>query len=229
MPYTPSYLNYALGDEEISYEDEGKKVIFRRRKIADLSVSSNGICACDPLVSPETPPYVQKVPSGQYPVYLSIAYIGTDQRVGFSALVFSNEPVIRWEMAVLPKQDINQLKQTDIFGYGVDSGTGCFMDSESAELLNKRMRTEEAYYEVITDELDKTQINTWAWANIELSSKPYANFVAFSTGYGDGMYASYFGFGKKNAPVCLVTDFALIYDRQTEVTTKKSLWNFWRK
>ena len=234
MAYLPSHLKYALSDEEIVHNDDGKEILFKRTKIADLSVNSPEICACDPLVCPDTPPFTQKVPTGRFPVYLSIAHIRTDRRVGFAALVFSKEPVHRWEMALLPKQNISKLKPEEIFGYGVDSGTGCFIDSHSAALLNTRMQGEDAYYEVITDELDKTQVNTWAWANIELSSNPSANFVAFSTGYGDGMYASYFGFGADKVPLCLVTDFGLIYEKQTEEEQadkkpKSNRWMFWKK
>jgi hypothetical protein len=229
MPYTPSHLQYALSDEDIKYNDEGKELLFKRKKIAELIVSSSQICACDPLVCPETASFTQKAPTGTFPVYLSIAHIGTDQRVGFAALIFSQSPVVCWEMAVLPKQDASKLKPGDIYGYGVDSGTGCFMDSLSAAQLNSRMQGEEAYYEVITDELDKTQINTWAWANIALSINPPANLVVFSTGYGDGMYASYFGLGEDKLPVCLVTDFGLIYEKPEEATPKTNRWAFWKK
>jgi len=135
---------------------------------------------------------------------------------------------------VLPKQDVTKLKSEEIFGYGVDSGTGCFIDSHGAALLNARMKGDDAYYEVITDELDKTQVNTWAWANMELSNSPSANLVAFSSGYGDGMYASYFGFGEGKVPICVVTDFGLIYEKSLEgekvvEKPKNSRWMFWKK
>jgi len=74
-------------------------------------------------------------------------------------------------------------------------------------------------------------VNTWSYAVIALSDDPPANFAAFSTGYGDGFYGSYFGFGSNASPVCLVTDFGLIYDKQHESTTgsRKNKWLFWKK
>ncbi|HOB24973.1 MAG TPA: DUF4241 domain-containing protein, partial [Kaistella sp.] len=33
------------------------------------------------------------------------------------------------------------------------------------------------------------------------------NIFAFETGYGEGFYASYIGFGKDNQPIKIITEF----------------------
>ena len=47
------------------------------------------------------------------------------------------------------------------------------------------------------------------WATIQVSNSTPANIIAFSSGYGDGAYASYWGYDAAGTLVCLVTDFAL--------------------
>ena len=47
-------------------------------------------------------------------------------------LRLSDEKPVRWEMALLPNQNIAALKGGEVFCYGVDSATGGFMDSEAA-------------------------------------------------------------------------------------------------
>ena len=39
-----------------------------------------------------------------------------------------------------------------------------------------------------------------------------ANCVAFMSGYGDGIYSSYWGLDANGAPLCLTTDFEVFTD-----------------
>ena len=47
------------------------------------------------------------------------------------------------------------------------------------------------------------------WANVQVSDRTQANIVAFSSGCGDGAYASYWGYDSTGNLVSLVTDFSL--------------------
>lgn len=58
------------------------------------------------------------------------------------------------------KQDLSALKEGGIFGYPVDSGTGCFMDRAAREALNEEMRANPDYYEKMLAEMDKTYVHT---------------------------------------------------------------------
>ena len=100
------------------------------------------------------------------------------------------------------------MEEGEVFGYGVDSGTGCFMDEETARLVVEELDAEE-FSDALIGEMDKTYENTWSWANLELETGKGATIVAFSTGIGDGMYASYFGLDESGEVVSLVTDFSL--------------------
>jgi hypothetical protein len=105
-------------------------------------------------------------------------------------------------MATLQGKDVNTLKENEIFGYGVDAGTGCFMDAEAAKILAGREDGHEFYEQVIEPVYDE-------WADIPLNEDGL-NMILFRSGWGDGFYASYWGFDENDEVACLVTDFAVL-------------------
>ena len=60
-----------------------------------------------------------------------------DQRVAYASLKIGDGKAHYWEMALLPDQDITALEENHIFCYGVDSGTGCVMESAAAQANGK--------------------------------------------------------------------------------------------
>src|SRR5262249_17892115 len=162
----------------------------------------------DPFVFPETAAFNVQLNPGRYPVVLSVAHFGdTDQRVAYASIRIRDGQPHHWELAVLPNQDVNALEPDHIFCYGVDAGTGCFMDLKASQALIERMNDDEDYFQTLIAELEKTYVHTWSWANVEMDTKTNANLIAFSSGLGDGCYPSYFGFDEKENPLLLVTDF----------------------
>ncbi len=169
-----------------------------RTRVAQLEITSGRIAAADPLTSSGFEPFVRAVPNGSWPVELLLATNAGDTRVARASVVFRDEEPVRFEMAVTAGQDPRTLKAEEHFGYGVDSGTGCFADAE-AMLDGERL----------VASLQKRQETTWSWA-------AEGDVVAFSSGYGDGVYSSYFGLDAQGEPVCLVTDFG-IFDFEVPV------------
>jgi hypothetical protein len=177
-----------------------------------LFVPTGRIVVCDPLTIGKPDPLKKKAPTGKFPVRLFIIhYEGGDQRIAAASLDFASKPSDRWEMAVWRGQDLATLKPGHIFGYGVDSGTGCFMDEAAARRLMRRMDKVEDYFEEILAQMEPSYVHTRSWALLDLGSrqgKPL-NAAVFSSGCGDGFYASYWGWsGKRLAR--LVTDFDLL-------------------
>ncbi|HXQ35368.1 MAG TPA: DUF4241 domain-containing protein, partial [Anaerolineales bacterium] len=185
----------------------------RCHKLGELVTPTGKIVACDPFMAPETSAFTLQFSPGRYPVVASVAHFGNrDQRVAYAALRIRDGQPHHWEMALLPDQDVDSLEPDYIFGYGVDSGTGCFMDQRASEVLTERMNADEDYFQVLIAEMDKTYVHTWSWANLEMDTSTNANLIAFSSGFGDGCYASYFGLDEKGNPMILVTDFGLFND-----------------
>jgi Protein of unknown function (DUF4241) len=135
------------------------------------------------IVCMDTAPFSLRLTKSSVPLTLSIAEIGTDQRVAFAILRITESTPVRWEMMTTPGQDLSNLKEDEMFGHGGDSGTGCFADSTTISLLNKKMGEDADYFEVLNSEMEKTYRPTWSWLNVNLGE---ANLMAFSSGYGDG-------------------------------------------
>jgi hypothetical protein len=85
--------------------------------------------------------------------------------------------------------------------------------------LSSDPSSKERNYEPLSDEaearmatiVDALQRSTHPrWANVVLDSTTGANIVAFDSGYGDGIYASFFGYDAQDRPVCLITDFEVL-------------------
>lgn len=160
------------------------------------------------------PAFTLQLAPGRYPVILNVATFDTDQRVAYAALKIAEGKVQHWEMAHVPGQDLSSLEADELFCYGVDSGTGCFMDVLAAQALRKKMDADEHYFETLIAELDKTYVDTWSWANVEMDPDTHANLIAFSSGWGDGCYASYFGFDDAHNALILITDFGVFLDEE---------------
>ncbi len=42
---------------------------------------------------------------------------------------------VKWELATRIGEDLSTLSANEVFGYGVDSGTGCFMDADVGQII----------------------------------------------------------------------------------------------
>lgn len=201
------------------------------RKIGDLIITSGRLVGCDPFVCPEAAPFSVQLPNGRLPLVLSLAETGTDQRVAFAVLRISDSTPVRWEMLTTRDRLPSNLKDDEIVGYGVDSGTGCFADCTAAALFSSKMRNDANYFDILDDEMQKTYRHTWSWLNVELGQ---ANLIAFSSGYGDGVYATYAGFDLEGRLSCVVTDFDVLPVEDENVAPDpepakaKTLTTFWK-
>ena len=202
----------ALLQDGLEVRTEWGNANLKCHAIGELVTPTGKIVACDPLVFPETSAFTVELAPGRYPVILSVAHFDRDQRVAYASILIKEGRVHHWEMALLPGQDIAWLEPDEVFCYGVDAGIGSFMDLTASRAFAEKLDDDEDYAEVLTAELHKTYVHTWSWANLEIDSETNANLIAFSSGLGDGGYASYFGFDEAHNPMILVTDFGLFSD-----------------
>lgn len=183
----------------------------RLHRAGDLLVPSGRIVACDPLVMPGTPAFTREVRAGKYSVLLSVAELENDQRVAAAAVEFDvggATAAERWDLALVPGQDPATLGPREFFGYGVDAGTGCFMDAQVAAALDAGEPCD------LDAALQASYVPTFSWANLRHRD---GSVVAFSSGWGDGSYASYWGFDGTGRLVALATDFAVLVEGVEEV------------
>jgi len=100
-------------------------------------------------------------------------------------------------MALIAGQDVSTLQSGYIFGYGVDSGTGCFADPQAVDLINEASDPDMKFFHEVDAEMDKVYRHTRSWVHIET---PKGSAALFSSGFGDGMYPSYFGLDEALEP-----------------------------
>lgn len=204
-----------FGDHTVRVEDAGL-----------LALPTGRVVACDPayLARDSQPAYTRTVPPGRYPVLLS--WLGDPRvspNVACAGIRFSDAPVERWELALRPGWDVNTLTPGRSFGYGVDSGTGCFVDEWAVSRLAP---DQERFKNAVNELFDR---GAWSYETY-LASMPVpvrqalqvrtgpavvdpetgANIISFKSGIGDGCYASYFGLTSDGGVAWLVTDFGLL-------------------
>ncbi|GAB3231624.1 hypothetical protein GCM10027346_18230 [Hymenobacter seoulensis] len=178
------------------------------RFLGNLPVPSGQIVAADPVsLHPQTLPFTTRFPRGRFPVELALARFSGDERVAFARILFSDAPVVSWEPALLPGQEPLPLRSEEYYGYPVDAGMAFFMDVASVEPLMRYLANREASENLM---ITSFQLGTNSSSTGFLYAMPPDTVAAFSTGFGDGYYATYVGLDAQRQPCRLLTDFQVI-------------------
>lgn len=173
--------------------------------IGKIKIAGGHIIACDPLHIDEYGiPFTQVFPTGEFPVQLSIVKSGKEEITAFARINFSDEPVEKWEFALQEGQQPIPVGGKEMHGYGVDGGVAIFIDEAASKALDKK--TVDNMDGAVLKEMEKHYHNTWKYIMYNFDQH---NLAAFTTGIGDGHYATYIGFDAKGKPCRLVTDFGL--------------------
>ncbi|NJP66237.1 DUF4241 domain-containing protein [Streptomyces spiramenti] len=162
--------------------------------------------------------FLDTVAPGTYPVVLSLVDVHEpdgsftgDSRVAAARLVVSEEPVARWELALSSGQDLADLEDDEFYGYPVDGGTGSFMDVETFHSIGDQDfgdRVLSAMFPV-TEEESTVEPPEPADDPVTLPvGEDEHAVVAFSTGWGDGAYATWTGRTADGSIACFLTDFS---------------------
>src|SRR6266545_7467661 len=164
----------------------------------DLILPSGQLIACDPCYlhwPMDVAAFTRTVPPGRYPVWMALARpVGEEPhfaRVACALVRFADVPVARWTMALRPDEDPAALRFGHFYGYGVDSGTSCFVDAAAVAALNAD-ETEALFRDRVIGAFERDSWET-RWANVRPRDHGDANLIAFSSGYGDGAYPSWWG------------------------------------
>ena len=107
-----------------------------------------------------------------------------------------------WKFALLPSQKPISLTDSTFYCYGVDAGTGLFIDASAAKLFDAKGQS--VWEEVFINKAEKNGYKGFVY---DFNGH---NLATFSTGYGDGCYATYIGLDEKGKVCRLITDFALV-------------------
>ena len=170
--------------------------------IGNIKISSGLVTICDPILIDEYGiPFTQVFPTGEFPVQLSIARQGLEEYIAFARIKFSDEPVSKWEFALQKDQEALPVDGKDIHGFVADGGHGIFVDHEAAKVLDRKNLL--SLNDSIYREMDKHNHHFWRYNIHEFNGH---NLAMFTTGFGDGLYATYIGFDSSGKPCRLLTD-----------------------
>ena len=199
-------------------EAEDERYPVRAIRIGQMNLSSGRLVLADPfLASARDEPLQLALPPGVYPVDVAVADAGeSGQRVALARLLIADRPPVRWALAVTAGQDASTLRGDEIFSYGVDAGTGAFIDAAALEWLARE-------YPPARNDAHAALLDDWQTRGEAAAGPlgiPYGfalveqvgpgGIAMFSSGWGDGAYASWVGYDAEDRPVVIVTDFAVI-------------------
>ena len=182
-------------------------------EIGEVNLPTGEILACDPLVElGEAKIYIQKTPVGKFPLKIAVV-LSEDygDRYACVKVEFSkNKPVV-YELAVTGnEEEMDEAKEDEYYGFGVDAGMGCVADKKTQDEYVKywkKLEEEEGAdnpYDDIFEELleesfkksPKYQRDCGDWANFIIPNTNL-NIPVFASGWGDGYYPCYFGYDEK--------------------------------
>jgi hypothetical protein len=206
--FIPRFLESAFSKDFSFTDDASKTYDLYVHEMGNLKITAGKIIACDPLMYNDEIPFETTFPIGAFPVQLAIAKIKKDERVAFARINFAPDATpVTWELAIIPGQDVSELKKGEIFGYPVDAGTGCFIDTAAGKLFED---FENDDVDSLGEEMEKSYKNTWSYLLKELKGHTIA---LFSSGWGDGFYATYIGKDAARNICRIVTDFGVVFEK----------------
>ena len=182
-------------------------------EIGEVNLPTGEILACDPLVElGEAKIYIQKTPVGKFPLKIAVV-LSEDYGDRYACVKVEfkkNKPVV-YELALTGnEEEMDEAKEDEYYGFGVDAGMGCVADKKTQDEYVKywkKLEEEEEVdnpYDDIFEELleesfkkfPKYQRDCGDWANFIIPDSDL-NIPVFASGWGDGVYPCYFGYDEK--------------------------------
>lgn len=155
-----------------------------------LFLPTGEVVATDALVEPEHAPLAPRFAAG------TTAEVWIARRDGdntLAMLLVGRERPARFEHAGAGT------------AYGVDSGTGSFLDVTAARWLSRHVLAQPSLFDVMMG----AGWETSSHLNLCIDGARGTNVVIFTSGAGDGVYDTHAGYDARGALVALVTDFGL--------------------
>jgi hypothetical protein len=227
----------ALKNQETVQTAEGPRFLWTV-PCGELAMPSGRLVACDPFVflAVTNNRYVP-VPKGCFPVFVTLADVSAEQnrshvREAYASIIFSpGKETRRKALSLVKDGEIRPEPKGDRFaGFGVDSGTACFVDDS---VIGLGMPDPKTWYDGLFENSDP---NSWfnrmddpnhiraGIANIVLPlAKQCENLILFHSGWGDGVYPVIGSFDSAGQLLAVHIDFFVVPDAENGATDQRSL------
>ena len=191
----------------------------------ELAMTSGRLVACDPFVCLEAKdnPFIV-VPTGRFPVFVTLADVSKAQdkshvREAYASIVFSSAVEAYRKAIPLAKNGTERPEPIgdEFVGFGVDSGTACFVDDS---VIGPCMPDPKTWHD---DLFDNSTSESWfqrmddpkairaGLANIILPlAKNGENLILFHSGWGDGSYPLVGSFDSAGQLLAVHIDFFIL-------------------
>ncbi|WP_322417081.1 DUF4241 domain-containing protein [Mesorhizobium huakuii] len=190
-PASSNFGVFALSEAEMAE----RKIIVST--IGELELPTGEIVACDPLITGlERPVFSRKVKPGRYPVTL----LEVRSYVAAAVLRFGPGLPVSWELATFTRNGGSTWKS----GFMVDDAVASFMDKSVLTLMSD-LEELDGYLADVACSFDRFRMDN------PVEGNPL-NIAMFSTGWGDGIYYSFWGLDAAGEPLVLMTDFEVLED-----------------
>ncbi|MEO3975286.1 DUF4241 domain-containing protein [Streptomyces sp. CAU 1734] len=179
-----------------------------------LRLPTGSVTAVDPGTADDRDqPFTVTVEPGEYPVLIaSMRWEGEEWEGETPAamLRIRDRPTATWELALRQGQDARLLDDGEFFGFGVDTGTGCFVDAAGRDGLAKRCEewmTNHGFRGTDGEEAAYTEIP---------DPGSGAHAIAYLSGMGDGSYPVWIGRDGEGEVTCFVADMLVLHHAEPQ-------------
>ncbi|PJN27957.1 DUF4241 domain-containing protein [Kitasatospora sp. CB02891] len=207
VPLRPQHLEALFTPgSRLGNHGEQVAVVTAPRSAGLLRLPTGSVIAADPLtVHDRDLPFTVTVPPDAYPVLIATMHWEgrTRGETPAAMLRIRDTPTATWELALRPGQDARSLGTDEFYGFGVDTGMGCFLDASGRDVLPKLF--------------EQRQWETDLWG---AGQRPYAevsapdagaNLIAYPSGVGDGSYPVWIGRDADGEVTCFLADMLLLH------------------
>ncbi|UYQ65727.1 DUF4241 domain-containing protein [Streptomyces peucetius] len=206
MPLQPRHLEALFTPgTRLAFDQERTAVIAEPAGAGLLSLPTGSVIAGDPCTIDDALPFTVTVPPGDYPVLISTMRWEGDGwgETPAAMLRILDKPAARWELALRPGEDARLLGSGEFYGFGVDSGTACFLDASGRDTLPKIFEQQLTEWEADRDSCTVSDPASGI------------NLIAYLSGYGDGSYPVWIGRDAEGAVTCFVADMLVLHNAET--------------
>lgn len=211
-------------DPELDLNDYFDSGDYELLFLGDVSLPSGQLIVADPLYSLPyggTAPFAKRVKSGKYPAVLAVCDDGDGGFLYLAAkLMFTKAEAVRFQLALKPNEDPRSLGEDEIYGYPVETGLASFCDAKTQQAYARfckqwkkenpgRNLYDDYFAALFAQSYEKNPKHQGAsgdWLNWTMPGQE-GNILLFNSGFGGGVYPSYWGYDRNGNVCCLVTPF----------------------
>ena len=211
QPKAPDDLSVAFLDEP-TLAERG----LERLDAGSLPLPAGRVAVMDPLVYPDRPALERDFAPGTYPVTLIVS--PSQSRVALAVLTLTPRKPTDFALATLPGQDDAKLGPDEVYGFPVDAGMAAFASPDYGDAIERRIAREQIddpSFEYFLSSPEHAVVFGLGY------DEPFADrpipeervrSIMFPSGWGDGVYASWWALDENGRAVALVIDFYVMED-----------------